>query len=106
MKETLCAFSLMFALSPVLAAQGEFGKGGSETYIWTEIFMNRMKMEKEIMDTEKNGVISKDEYMKFAEMNASEKFVAMDMNNDGTISEPEWMNSELAPGSAFYGLFN
>ena len=106
MKKTLCALSLMIALSPALAAQSGFGEGGSETYVWAEVFMNRMKMAKETMDTDKDGAISKEEYMKFAEMNASKKFADMDMNNDGTISEAEWMNPELAPGSTFYGLFN
>jgi len=30
---------------------------------------------------------------------------SIDMNNDGKISEEEWMNPDLAPGSTFYGAF-
>ena len=107
MKKTLCALSLTLALSPVFAESGGLGQGGSQSqsYVWAEIFMNRMKMAKETMDTDKDGSISKDEYMKFAEMNASKKFASMDMNNDGKISVEEWMNPDLAPGSTFYGAF-
>lgn len=105
MKKTLCALSLMLGLSPAFAETGGFGTGGPQSYVWAEIFMNRMKMAKEVMDTDKDGAISKDEYMKFAEMNASKKFASMDMNNDGKISVEEWMNPDLAPGSTFYGAF-
>jgi len=106
MKKTLCALSLMLGLAPAFADNGEFGQGGPNTYIWAEIFMNRMHMAKDVMDSDKDGAISKDEYMKFAATNASKKFEVMDMNNDGKISVEEWMNPDLAPNSTFYGSFN
>lgn len=105
MKKTLCALSLTLGVSSAFAAAGGFGEGGPDSYIWAEIAMNRLKMSMTTMDTNKDGTISKDEYMKFAEMNSGKKFATMDMNNDGVISKEEWLNPDLPPGSTFYGGF-
>lgn len=105
MKKTLFALSLILVIPPTFAEQGGFALGGPNSYIWAEIFTNRMKMAKETMDTDKDASISKEEYMKYSSMNASKRFATMDMNNDGVISTDEWMNPDLAPGSTFYGGF-
>lgn len=105
MKKTLCALSLTLGVSSVFADAGGFGVGGPQSYIWADIAMNRMKMSMEIMDANKDGMISKDEYMKYADMNSAKKFAMMDMNNDGMVSKDEWMNPDLPPGSTFYGGF-
>jgi hypothetical protein len=92
-------------MSSAFAAAGGFGQGGPQSYIWAEIAMNRMKMTMDIMDTNKDGMVTKEEYMKYVEMSAPKKFAMMDMNNDGMISKEEWMNPDLPPGSTFYGGF-
>jgi hypothetical protein len=92
-------------VSSAFAEAGGFGEGGPQSYIWAEIAMNRMKMSMDAMDTNKDGMISKDEYMKFAETGSAKKFASMDMNNDGAVSKDEWMNPDLPPGSTFYGGF-
>ena len=45
-------------------------------------------------------MVSKDEYMAHADMTAGKQFVMMDMNNDGMISEAEFMNPDLGGWSA------
>lgn len=72
------------------AEQGGFGVGGPQDYIWAEVGMKRMMMSRDIADKNKDGMVSKDEYMAFAEMTAEKSFMMMDMNNDGMISEVYW----------------
>jgi hypothetical protein len=98
MKHAL-AVVCMLAAAPALA---QFGPGNPDTYgsIWEDIFMKRMKMTRELMDKSKDGMVSKDEYMAYAEMTAGKQFMMMDMNNDGMISEAEFMNPDLGGWSA------
>ncbi|MEE9351167.1 MAG: hypothetical protein V3U78_02810 [Thiotrichaceae bacterium] len=42
------------------------------------------------MDTDSDGKITKDEYMKVSEKMAAKKFMMMDMNDDGWLSEVEY----------------
>lgn len=99
MKKTMVTLALALAVSPAFA---QYGKGNPDTYgsIWENIFMERMKMTKATMDKNKDGMISKDEFMAYSEMAAGKQFMMMDMNNDGMVSEAEFMNPDLGGWSA------
>jgi hypothetical protein len=94
MKHALAAVCMLAALP----AYAQFAPGNPEHYgsIWQDIFMKRMKMMREMMDKNKDGMISKDEYMAYAEMAGGKQFMMLDMNNDGMVSEAEFMNPELS----------
>ena len=53
----------------------------------TQQSMSAMKS----MDANGDGMVSKDEYMKFYE----QKFDAMDKNKDRMVSQEEWFNAQL-----------
>jgi hypothetical protein len=108
MKMISIAAALCLAASASVAysaEQGGFGVGGPSSYIWAELGMKRMMMSRDIADKNKDGMVSKDEYMAFAEMTSGKDFMMMDMNNDGMVSEVEWTSSNLHPTSTFYGAF-
>lgn len=44
------------------------------------------------MDTNSDGNISKDEFMKMSSKMAAKDFMIMDMNDDGVLSEEEFMS--------------
>lgn len=46
------------------------------------------------MDTNSDGNISKDEFMKMSSKMAAKKFMMMDMNDDGNLSKEEFMSGQ------------
>jgi hypothetical protein len=83
------------AIGPLLLLSGvnahaEGFAGNPDLYM--SIWAKRMEMSKGIMDKDKDGMISKDEFMAYSEMNAGKGFMMTDRDNDGMISEAEWMN--------------
>lgn len=108
MKTMISAMAMLAALAAggtVHAQSKGFGEGGPNQYIWAKLQMDRREMAMEAMDKNKDGMVDKDEFMAFTEMMAGKSYAMMDMDNDGMISEREWTNSNLHPGSAFYGDF-
>jgi Ca2+-binding EF-hand superfamily protein len=67
--------------------------------------MDRRQMAMEAMDKNKDGMVDKDEFMAFTEMSAGKSYTMIDMDNDGMISEREFMNTNLYPYASFYGDF-
>lgn len=88
--------ALLLSVSPVRAAALDIDVD-DESASFDEIrHMRMMKMMNQIMDTNKDGMLSKDEFMKMQEMTASKKFMMMDINNDGILSHEEYfLNAEF-----------
>jgi hypothetical protein len=95
MKTTIAAIALALTASPAFA-QGL--TGGDHTYgsILADIAMKRMEMEREICDKNKDGMVSKGEYMDMVAKKGEMAFKMMDMDGDGEVSKSEWtVNPEL-----------
>ena len=103
--QAVAGLCLVLGAPLALADAGGFGVGGPQSYIWAEVAMNRAKMAMGVADKNKDGMLSKEEFMAFADMNAGKQMMMMDMNNDGMVSADEWTSSNLHPSSTFYGDF-
>lgn len=58
------------------------------------LFMERSKMMEQAMDTDKDGKITKSEFMKYMSMMDEKKFAMMDLDNDGVITHWEFVTSD------------
>jgi hypothetical protein len=76
---TLAILGAAFVYAPFALAQSATPS--------TQQSMETMKK----MDANKDGMVSKDEYMKFQEM----KFETMDKNKDKMITQEEWLSIQL-----------
>ena len=80
--QRMCALAVLGAAvmhAPFAAAQS--------TAPATQQSMDMMKK----MDANKDGMVSKDEYMKFYEV----KFETMDKNKDKMVTQEEWLSIQL-----------
>ncbi|ODB89169.1 hypothetical protein A3193_10350 [Candidatus Thiodiazotropha endoloripes] len=104
----ISALALTFALpTAALHAQDNPFAGNPDLY-GHFLAMEKMKMTQGMMDKNEDEMISKDEYMDYAEKAASKGFMMSDMNDDGMISKDEYMfsNPDLYGGDRFiYGGF-
>lgn len=88
---TTAALALAFTLSSVgLHAEDNPFAGNPDLY-GHHIAMERMKMMQTMMDKNKDGMISKKEYMEYAEKAAGKGFMMADMDDDGMISKDEFI---------------